>query len=71
MHRQYLVLIAILILLGIMTFFKKNENVNANDWGNPLVFNINRVYPRAHFHYYESENMLRLMIPINLNTLFH
>ena len=34
MYRQYLVVIAILILVGIMTFLKKNDNVNKNDWEN-------------------------------------
>ena len=63
MHRQYLVLIAILILLGIMTFLKKNDNVSTNDWENPLVFNINRVGPRAHFHYYESEKYAQINDP--------
>ena len=70
MHRQYLVVIAILFLVGIMMFFKKNDNVNANDWENPLVYNINRENPRAHFHYMSQKNMLRLTIQINLNISF-
>ena len=28
MHRQYLVIFAILIIVGFMTFLKKNDNVN-------------------------------------------
>ena len=63
MYRQYLVVIAILILVGIMTFFKKNDNANENDWGNPLVYNINREDPRAHFHYYESEKYAQINDP--------
>ncbi len=63
MYRQYLVVIAILILVGIMTFFKKNDNVNENDWENPLVYNINREDPRAHFHYYESEKYAQINDP--------
>ena len=37
MYRQYLVVIAILILVGIMTFLKKNDNVNENDWENYII----------------------------------
>ena len=53
MYRQYLVVIVILVLVSIMTFLKKNDYVIVNDWENPLVYNINREDPRAHFHYYE------------------
>ena len=63
MYRQYLVVIAILILVGIMTFIKKNDNENENDWENPLVYNINRENPRAHFHYYESEKYAQINDP--------
>ena len=63
MYRQYAVIIAILTLVGIMTFFKKNDHVNANDWENPLVYNINRENPRAHFHYYESERYSQINDP--------
>ena len=63
MYRQYLVVIIILILVGIMTFVKKNDNVNVNDWENQLVYNINREAPRAHFHYYESEKYAQINDP--------